>query len=480
MRERRILHTVLGLALLFHLAPATATAAPRHDICGDLGDSFAFGVSSFGSLRQWAPDAQSLRGADFRFLYVYILAGGMENPADFRDWYIVPFIDTARAMDAVPVLTFYQLLNLGEEAGYSGSEADIVADALADSGVMQTYFDHFIWLLELSHDAGPPVIIHSEPDSWGFMMWAMGVEGNDDPTSIPVQVGGSGHPDVAGFEDHAGGLGQALVALRDQYAPAVRLGWHASNFRVGTRPEVVAEFFSHLGDWDVLIGEHPHMEADEATWWDPWDAAAVDINLSWADTLTSSAGLPLILWQIPIGTMDYHLLPAPQDQTMLTRFAEAGIAAVLFEHQPFAGETDLDLIRASGTLGTPPPAGHEAGGTAADMRQRVADYSQSPLPWPADTLCASGIDTVDAGPPPQADGGTPPTNGDTDDGCGCASSSGRSALPLWLLIIMLVALRRHCPSMPIRLHPHQGRGPRRYRRPLPYAQPEGLQSALHR
>jgi len=428
--------------LLLPEMPSAATAAPRHNICLDLDDSFAFGVSSFGGLRQWAPDAQSVHGADFRFLYVYILAGGMENPADFRDWYILPFIDTARSMDAVPVLTFYQLLDLGQDAGYSGSEPDVVADALADSRVMQTYFEHFIWLLELSDEAGPPVIIHVEPDSWGFMMWAMGVEGNDDPTTVPVQVGGSGHPDVAGFPDHAGGLGQALVALRDQYAPAVRLGWHASNFRVGTRPEVVTRFFSHMGDWDVLIGEHPHLEADEATWWDPWDAAAVDLNLTWAETLTASAGLPLILWQVPLGTMDYHLLPDPQDQTMLLRFAEAGIAAVLFEHQAFAGETDPDQIRASGALGTPPPAGHPAGATAADMRQRVADYSLSPLPWPADTLCASGIATVDAGLPPTVDGGPPPTNDPADTGCGCASPGNASGLGLGLGLLMLLALRR--------------------------------------
>ncbi len=448
MHLRRLRLMALCLIPFLSGALQPASAAPRHDICEDLGGSFAFGVSSFGSLRQWAPDAQSLHGADFRLLYVYILAGGMENPADFEDWYILPFIDTARDMDAAPVLTFYQLLHLGQDAGYSGSEPEIVADALDDSAVMHQYFEHFIWLLEIGHQAGAPVIIQVEPDSWGFMMWAMGVEGNDDPTSVPVQVGGSGHPDVAGFADHAGGLGQALVALRDQYAPAVRLGWHASNFRAGTRPEVVADFFSHMGDWDVLFSEHPHMEADEATWWDPWDTAAVDINLVWADTLTRSAGLPLVLWQIPVGTMDYHLLPAPGDQAMLTRFAEAGIAAVLFEHQSFDGETDMDLFRASGALGTPPPSGHAAGGTAGHMRQRVADYSSSPLPWPADTLCASGISTVDAGVTPhadggatQADGGTPPDD-DSGDGCGCTATRAPSGLLLGLLCLLGLAFRR--------------------------------------
>ncbi len=450
MDKPRLLLIVLGAALLLGAGGPDAAAVPRHDICADVGDTFAFGVSSFGSLRDWAPEAKSVYGADFRFLYVYVLAGGMDNPADFRDWYIAPFLQAARDMDAVPVLTFYQLLNLGQDAGYSGSEPEVVAEALQDPDVMRTYFDNFVWLLQLCADEGPPIIVHVEPDSWGFMQWAMGIEGNDDPTSVPVKVTGSGHPDVAGYPDHAAGLGQALVGLRDQYAPEVRLGWHASNFRVGTHPEVTTSFFAQMGDWDVLVGEHPHLEPDESTWWGDWDAAAVDTNLHWFDEVTTSAGLPMILWQVPIGTMDYHLLSAPGDLSMLTRFAEVGIVAVLFEHQAFAGETDPDLIRASGALGTPPPSGSPAGGTAADMRQRVADYSAAPLSWPADTLCASGIDTVDAGLPPQADGGTiqgdggtPPPDDSGDSGCGCRTTDGPAPLPLLLLVwLLFVGWRR--------------------------------------
>ena len=104
-----------------------------------------------------------------------------------------------------------------------------------------------------------------------------------------MSVASSGHADVAGFADHAAGFGNALVALREKYAPTVRLGWHASNFRVGTRPEVMTSFYSEMGDWDLLVGEHPHVEPEGGSWWDPWDEDRIAINLTWMSTVTSSA-----------------------------------------------------------------------------------------------------------------------------------------------------------------------------------------------
>ena len=413
-----------------------AHAAPRHDICADVGDSFAFGVSSYGSLRDWAPEARSEYGAEFKFLYVYILADGMDDPANFEEWYVRPFADAAVEMEAIPVFTFYQLLDLGEAAGYQGSEAEIVQQAIADSGVMNTYFEHFVWLLEIAQSYEPPVIVHVEPDSWGFMMWAMGMEGNDDATSVSVAVESSGHPDLGGFSNHAGGLGQALLALRDQYAPDVRLGWHASNFRVGTRPEVVTSFYASMGDWDVLVGEHPHVEAEGADWWDEWDPERLDINLTWLSTVVQGAGVPLIFWQMPIGAEDWHLLGDPNDLSTLERFAEAGAVALLFEQIAHRGETDPDLIRASGALGDTPPADSLAGGTAANMRDRVATYSQNPLVWPEGSICSSGVETGDPGnpsttpnevePPPDDDDAS--ADADSDDG-GCSCRAGRAPLP---------------------------------------------------
>ncbi|RLB64925.1 MAG: hypothetical protein DRI90_03370 [Deltaproteobacteria bacterium] len=440
--------TVLGLTVIGStvLTAATAAAAPRHDLCADVGDSFAFGVSSYGDLRDWAPTAKETHGADFRFIYVYILNGGMNDPDNFSEWYVTPFIQTAKAMDAVPVLTFYQLLDLGIEAGYSGSEAEIVQSALADGSVMRSYFDNFVWLLQLAHELGPPIIIHVEPDSWGFMMWAMGVEGNDDPTSVNVAVTGSGHPDVIGFANDAAGLGHALVALRERYAPEVRLGWHASNFRVGTRPDVVTSFYAQLGDWDLLVGEHPHVEDEGASWWEPWVEDRLEVNLTWLSTVTSAAGVPLMFWQEPIGGPDYHLIGDPNDLSMLDRFAAAGAVGLLFDHQKYGDVEDPDDFRSYGTFGEVPPDGHPAGGTAADMRDRVAAYSQAPLSWPSGSVCDTGVET---GTPEINQPGATGADYRDDSGCGChaVSTESRGASWLWVLATAAVAtVRRRQPS----------------------------------
>ena len=441
-------HIAATCALALGLSALPTEAAPRHDLCQDVGDSFAFGVSSYGALRQWASEAKSQYGADFRFLYVYILAGGMDDPDNFAEWYVTPFVQTAKDMGAVPVLTFYQLLDLGKAAGYAGSEAEIVKSALASPTVMSTYFAHFVWLLDLAADLGPPIVVHSEPDSWGFMMWAMGVEGNDDPTSIDVKVTASGYPEVAGFADNAAGFGQALVALRESHAPEVRLGWHASNFRAGTHPEVVASFYAQVGDWDVLVGEHPHVEAEGASWWDPWDEQRMQVNLDWLDTVTAAAGLPWIFWQEPIG-VDYHLIDDPSDLATLQRFVDRGAVAFAFEQIAHAGEDDPDDIRASGMFGEVPPPGHPAGGTAADMRARVAAYSQSPLSWPAGSICDTGVTTGEPETTPEGLGGHAPTEGDADAGCGCRLEAHRDDERGWLaglLGAVFLMLRRRARS----------------------------------
>jgi hypothetical protein len=419
------------LLLAAALVPAAAAAAPRHDICSDMGSGPAVGISSFSSAGDWLVDAHDTFGANWRLVYVYLVP---TDDVEGLRWFINNKAEVARSVGAIPVYTFYQLLQLGQNSGLAGSEPEVVQAVMASDTLMRDYFDNFVIVLQALAGIEGISIVHVEPDSWGFMMWAMGVEGNDDPESVPARVDGSGHPDVAGFADNAAGLGQALVHLRDLHAPEVRLGWHASNFRVGTRPEVVSAFFSAMGDWDVLFGEHPHNEADESRWWEPWDETAVAVNLGWFSAVTASARLPIILWQLPIGTMDWHLWGNDNDAVMIGRFAEAGVAGFLFEHQ--GSGDDPDEFRALGGLGAVPPADSGAGGTAAHMRDRVAAYSANPAAWPESSPCAGIVvdpdeteDIVPADAVTESDAPMPdaaadpvqePGDGGGDAGCGCS------------------------------------------------------------
>lgn len=419
----RFLCGIPSLLLLAALAsPLSASADPAFDICDDLGGTVPFGISSFSVAGGWLVEAHDTHGVEWGFVYLYLVP---PDPAGLDDyaWFIGEKHAVATSVGAMPVFTFYQLLILGQDAGVTGdTEAEIVRQVLADPALMRTYFDNFVFVLETLAALDPPSLLHVEPDSFGFMMWAMGVEGNADATSIDVQVAGSGHPDLGAFADNASGLGHALLALRDLHAPSVRLGWHASNFRVGQFPEVVTGFYGGMGEWDVLVGEHPHLEPDEAAWWEPWDVAALETNLAWFGEVTAAAGVPILLWQLPIGTVDWHLLGDPADRSALERFAEAGVAGFLFEHQDFTGAGDPDLFRASGDLGAEPPDSSAAGGTAAALRDRLVDYTGAPLEWPDGGLCES-------------DGGTEFRIDGSVDGCNCAAAGGGVTESLLRLVL---------------------------------------------
>lgn len=422
-----LLSSLLSCALGFGRS-ATANAQPR--VCTDLGESFAMGVSSFGDADGWVQMAEE-NGADFKVTYAYILYRANE-------FYINLKLGVANDVDATPMMTFYQILHFGQNlGGYTGSEARVVQQAFQDPKVMRAYFDNFVFLLNTVADNERPAWIQVEPDTWGFLIWTLTPSPNSDPSSIPVEVAGSGHPDLAGFADNAAGLGQAFVHLRDLYAPNVRLGWHASNFRRGGQPEVMTDFYSQLGEWDFITTEHPHNEANDATWWQPWDNDALDANIGFFSAITETTGLPLVLWQLPIGTTDFHLLGTNgTDRATLQRYAEAGVAGILYEHigYNFDTEGNADTFRAGeDPLATVPPSETGAGGTARQMRERVAAYTEAPLRWPAGSICArTGGGDVDAGGP--VDGGSnrrdagPTTPGrdaeSGDDGGGTGSGRG--------------------------------------------------------
>ncbi len=441
------------------LAASPAPAAPKHPICPDLGPALGVGVSHFSQAGDWAEKASSDHGVKWKFIYWYEVP--TDDPLDAQASFITGNVALAKSLGAMPVFTFYELLEIGQRHGLTGAEADVVKAALQDPSIMSEYFDRFTFLLKTVAPSPDPVLVQVEPDSWGFMIWAFGVEGNPDPTSVPVKVAGSGNPDVAGFSDDASGFGQALLKLRDQYAPKVRMGWHASNFREGTGGDVVASFYSKMGEWDALVTEHPHVEGDETMWWLPWDETKVATNLGFFSTLTGAAHVPILLWQEQIGTTDFHLFDT--DATMRTRFAKAGVGEVMFSMR---GTGDPDDFRADEEpdLATVPPAASMAGGTAADMRARLAVYTNDPLVWPKGSICASAIGAGAGGSSGSAagGGGSGPgpgsgpagaggggANGDTgggnSGGCGCrAAGSAPDGGGPWIVVLLAAgaALRR--------------------------------------
>jgi hypothetical protein len=81
-----------------------------------------------------------------------------------------------------------------------------------------------------------PVIIHIEPDLWGFLQnKARSINsGNPSPTLVPAQIttlyaaGTTAGNALAGLPNNVVGFARAFVALRNAFAPKALLGYHIS------------------------------------------------------------------------------------------------------------------------------------------------------------------------------------------------------------------------------------------------------------
>src|SRR5260370_18642429 len=90
---------------------------------------------------------------------------------------------------------------------------------------MNAYFANFKLLMQKVGAFGKPTVIHVEPDFWGYMEQRAA---GGDASTVAAKVGGSGFADVAGIPDTVQGFGDALLKLRDLYAPTAIMAVHAS------------------------------------------------------------------------------------------------------------------------------------------------------------------------------------------------------------------------------------------------------------
>src|SRR5206468_3212897 len=77
---------------------------------------------------------------------------------------------------------------------------------------MMTYFTDFALLLRHCAEFGQPVLIHVEPDFWGYVEQRV-ANGPNSAAALPAAVSRSGYPGLAGFPDTIQGFAQALLHL---------------------------------------------------------------------------------------------------------------------------------------------------------------------------------------------------------------------------------------------------------------------------
>ncbi len=348
---------------------ATATRTPLPT------DRLHFGLANApGSDLNWFVAS----GVPWRYRYQY-LAGGINvggaagDPCGanngWQTWnspagaFASFYINDSVAHGAIPVLTYYEIVQSNPSAGNESALPTKVQTVCT----MQRYWADFTVLMQKIGAYGGQAVVQVEPDFWGFM------EGqSSDPSTIPAVVASSGNADLAGLPNTVQGMGWAFLKLRDKYAPNALLGIHASGWAGGidistdttsgnsvamAAADNIASFINKAGivgnptgvtPWDLVFNDVADHDAGSYGalannhWWDRNNITLPNFArwLVFMSRLHSDTAKPLVEWQVPVGNQYYqtmnntdghyqdnraeYFLAHPTDLTA------AGIVAVLF------------------------------------------------------------------------------------------------------------------------------------------------------
>jgi hypothetical protein len=276
------------VAVLVFAAPAAAKLPPLpHGWPATLQLGLTDSPGGAAALRKSAP---------FGFRYQY-LAGGVNTGQGWATWnpdgtFASMYVQDSWAHGVIPVLTYYQLLQSNPKGGDEGL-TDLAH--LRDPQVMQAYWADVRLLFQRVRGT-KPVVVHVEPDLWGYLEQA-----------------------------NAAALGSAFaqqwVSLRDSLAPNVILAYHMSGW--GTKHDIVyedpsdatvrayatesAKFYLALhAKFDVSFedfsdrdaGFYEKIQGNAKTWFTPADFHR---HLLYGATFVKLAGIRMVAWQIPLG-----------------------------------------------------------------------------------------------------------------------------------------------------------------------------------
>jgi hypothetical protein len=399
------------------------------------------GVTS-GPGDRWVAEVQA-QGARFDVRYQYF-CGGVNTDHPWRSWNQPPgqfaanYFQECDRLGTIPCATYYQMYQ-SLPCGANGDEAQGNKRNCETPATMRAYFDDLKLLLQKAGEYGKPVILHHEPDLWGYMCINPAFAPND-PDRIRVAVRSSGFAEAAKLEDTAAGFARCIIALRDRYAPRVLLAWHASKWG-SPNPRAMAAFLARCGRWDLLFTDpsdrdsgwkmaHGQNAAD--AWWTERTFAEFR---DWSGELHRQTGLPLVAWQIPMGNTimaacnntdghymdnraEYFLEGYPANKH-IAEWAAQGYIGLLFGGGT-GGCTDVRDSKKDGVTNPPRIAGNKgersqfADDDGGYLRLRGANYyAKKPLPLrgrPAGSSAkgSTAKDTIANGPAAKGPAPRPP------------------------------------------------------------------------
>jgi hypothetical protein len=347
------------------------------------GRRLDFGLASEPDQLGWMTSS----GVAWKYRYTYI-AGGVNNANNWLTWqdpalppgqYALDYMNNTAAAGYIPAFTYYELLQSDPSTGVDESDRDY--NNLNNASTMSAYYGNYVVLMQKAHQFGGQVIVHVEPDLWAYLEQRAGRGGS--PASVSAMVQGSGFADVRGIPDTAAGFADALLKLRDQYAPNVVLATHASlwasGYDIGTNndaslnvsgeADLTGSFLNAAGlasnpygsTFDLVFNDVADHDAgwygDNSHWWDRTNATLPNFSrwLTWMAELRAQTRKPLVVWQVPVGNQYFRTMDNTnghyQDnraEYFLAHPAElqaAGIQTVLFGAGNAGQTTYTDAVR---------------------------------------------------------------------------------------------------------------------------------------
>ncbi|HEV2035683.1 MAG TPA: hypothetical protein VGU71_16070 [Candidatus Dormibacteraeota bacterium] len=426
----------------------------------------------FGLANSPGPDFDWMvgTGIPWRYRYQY-LAGGINTggaPGDpcganagWQTWnspagqFVTDYITASAAHSYIPVFSYYEIVQSNPSPGNESAELTKISTTCT----MQAYWADFTVLMQKVGAAGGQVVVHVEPDFWGFMQ-----QKSADPTTIPAVVASSGNPDLAGLPNTLQGMALAFLKLRDKYAPNALLAIHLSNWQSGRDistdhdatldPSALADsvvaFANKAGlvgnpsgvtPWDVIfndVADHDAAWYGPATndhWWDRNNAVFPNFTrwLAYVHRMHTDTGLPIVAWQVPVGNQYFQTMNNTDGHYQDNRaeyflahpdqLSAAGIVAVMFG-KANSGQTNYWDEKADGITNPAPVSSWQCNlcnnhvSTVADddggfLRMAVGQYYSVAPPAPCTKPAFSA-----APPSQQATGGAVTFNASTS---GCPS-----------------------------------------------------------
>lgn len=272
----------------------------------------------------------------FGFRYQY-LAGGVNTGKGWSTWnpdgsFASMYAQDSWAHGKIPVFSYYMLL---QSKPGGGGEAQADLGNLRNPQTMAAYWADVRLLFQRIHGT-KPVVVHVEPDLWGYLEQANAVA-------------------------LASRFAQEWIRLRDRLAPNAILAYHMSGW--GTRHDIVYEdppdatverYAAQSAAWyrslharfdvsfedfsDRDAGFYQQVQGNPRTW---FTAADFHRHLLYAQTFVRLAGIRMVAWQIPLGNTSLPdtwgryrdnrvqwLLGG--SRAHLQAYAKAGVVAFLF------------------------------------------------------------------------------------------------------------------------------------------------------